>query len=54
MPARCLPERPRFASRAEKVAFHALASRLRDIDVLGMAADRFPFLKKQIFCKMIC
>jgi hypothetical protein len=40
MPARCLPERPRFASRAEKVAFHALASGLRDIDVL-LANVRF-------------
>ena len=40
MPARCLPERPRFRSRAEKVAFHALASRLREVDVL-LANVRF-------------
>ena len=40
MPARCLPERPRFKSRAEKVAFHALASKLRDVDVL-LANVRF-------------
>ena len=40
MPARCLPERPRFRSRAEKVAFHALASKLRDVDVL-LANVRF-------------
>ncbi len=40
MSARCLPERPRFRSRAEKVAFHALASKLRDVDVL-LANVRF-------------
>ncbi len=40
MPARCLPERPRFRSRAEKVAFHALAGKLRDVDVL-LANVRF-------------
>ncbi|HYN57497.1 MAG TPA: ATP-binding domain-containing protein [Motilibacterales bacterium] len=40
MSARCLPERPRFRSRAERVAFHALASKLRDIDVL-LANVRF-------------
>jgi hypothetical protein len=40
MPARCLPERPKFKSRAEKVAFHALASKLRDTDVL-LANVRF-------------
>ena len=40
MPARCLPERPRFKSRAEKVAFHALAAKLRDVDVL-LANVRF-------------
>jgi len=40
MSARCLPERPRFRSPAEKVAFHALASRLRDVDVL-LANVRF-------------
>ena len=40
MPARCLPERPRFKSRAEKVAFHALANKLRDVDVL-LANVRF-------------
>lgn len=40
MPPRCLPERPRFRSHAEKVAFHALGSKLRDCDVL-LANVRF-------------
>jgi hypothetical protein len=40
MSARCLPERPRFKSRAEKVVFHSLATRLRDVDVL-LANVRF-------------
>ena len=40
MSARCLPANPRLRSRAEKVAFHALASKLRDVDVL-LANVRF-------------
>ncbi|MGB7982795.1 MAG: ATP-binding domain-containing protein [Candidatus Nanopelagicales bacterium] len=40
MAARCLPERPQFRSRAEKAAFHALARKLRDDDIL-LANVRF-------------
>ena len=40
MPARCLPPQPRLKSRGERVAFHALASKLRDVDVL-LANVRF-------------
>ncbi len=34
MPARCLPERPQFRSPAEKAAFHAVARKLGDHDIL--------------------